>query len=133
MATDEDVQRLIEDPDKALQQWYQGFMAPANEESTLTGGTLPPLSQIGEIFDQWFERRRTDLRVLLCQKLRYVKLESHTRETLEIATVTAVSAALISSPLARQIDPVATGVLLMSRRSLDRLCDDAAQTTDAGH
>ena len=131
MVADEDVQYLIEDPDEALQRWYQAFMAPANDESTLTGGPLPPLSQIGEIFDQWFERRRADLRAVLCQKLRYVKLQPHKREALEITTVAVVSAALLSSHLAGQIDPVATAVLLMSRRSLDRLCDDA-QAADAG-
>jgi hypothetical protein len=124
MAIDEEVQALMADPDGALRQWYQTFMAPANDESVLTGGPIPPLAQIGEIFDKWFERRRADLRTALCDKLRYAKLESHRRETIEISTVAIVEAALISSHLAGQIDPVATAVVMMSRRSLDRLCDD---------
>lgn len=135
MATDENVQHLIEDPNEALQRWYRSFMAPANQESTLTGGSLPSLSQIGEIFDHWFERRRADLRALLCQKLKYIKLHPRTRESVEIATVAAVSAVLASSHLAGQVDPVTTAALLMSRRSLDRLCDDAevadAEVADA--
>ncbi len=124
MAIDEEVQGLMADPDGALRQWYQTFMAPANDESVLTGGPIPPLGQIGEIFDQWFERRRDDLRTTLCDKLRYAKLESRRRETIEISTVAVIAAALISSHLAGQIDPVATAVVMMSRRSLDRLCDD---------
>lgn len=90
-----------------------------------------PLSQIGEIFDQWVERRQADLRAVLCDKLRYVKLRQGARETVEITTVAVVSAALISSHLAGQIDPVATAAVLMSRRSLDRLCGDA-EAADAG-
>lgn len=132
MAVDEDAQSLMEDPDEALRRWYQTFMAPANDESTLTGGPLPPLSQIGEIFDQWFERRRADLRTALCEKLHYAQLHQHKRESLEITTIAVVSAALISSHLAGQVDPVATAVLLMSRRSLDRLCDDSP-AANAGH
>lgn len=131
MVTDRDVQYLIDDPDEALQRWYQTFMTSANDESTLTGGLLPPLSQIGEIFDQWVERRQADLRAVLCDKLRYVKLRQGARETVEITTVAVVSAALISSHLAGQIDPVATAAVLMSRRSLDRLCGDA-EAADAG-
>jgi hypothetical protein len=115
---------LIEDPDEALRQWYQTFMAPANDESVLTGGPIPALGHIGEIFDQWFERRRADLRTALCEKLGYAGLESNKREALEISTVAIISTALISSHLAGQIDPVATAVVMMSRRSLDHLCDE---------
>jgi hypothetical protein len=122
--SDENVMSLIEDPDEALRRWYQTFLAPANDESVLTGGPIPSLGHIGEIFDQWFERRRVDLRAALCEKLQYAKLESHKREAIEIGTVAIISTALISSHLAGQIDPVATAVVMMSRRSLDRLCDE---------
>jgi hypothetical protein len=121
---DENVRSLIEDPDEALQRWYGTFMAPANNEGVLTGGPIPPLSQIGEIFDQWCERRRADLRTALCHKLKYIELSSHKRETIEISAVAFISAALISSHLAEQVDPVTTAVIMLSRRSLDRLCDD---------
>jgi hypothetical protein len=127
--TEQDFRQLIDDPDEALARWYQGFMAPANADSTLTGGALPTAGKIGEIFDQWFERRRTDLRAVLCEKLRYGKLTGGRREAAEITTIAVVSAALVSSHLAGQVDPVATAVVLMSRRSLDRLCDDAGNGT----
>ena len=131
MAAEEDVQYLIDNPDEALERWYQTFMAPVNDGSTLTGGLLPPANQIGEIFDQWFERRRADLRTMLCEKLHYVKLQPHRRETLEIATIAVVSAALITSHLAEQVEPMTTAAVLISRRSLDRLCDDAENSDTA--
>jgi hypothetical protein len=127
---DEDPQLLLEDQDEALRRWYQSFMAPANEESTLTGGILPSPEQIGDIFDQWFDRRRDELRAVLCEKLRWAKMQPPSREALEITTIAVMSAALISSHLASQIDPVATAVLLMSRRRLDRLCDDTKPADD---
>lgn len=120
---DEDFQALIADPDRALEQWYQGFMSPANGESTLTGGPLPSFNRIGVIFEQWVERRRDELRSLLCEKLRYIQLQPARREAMEIAVVAAVSALIASSHLANQVDPVATAALLLSRRSLDGLCD----------
>lgn len=123
LAEDAEARSLLEDPDEALRRWYQTFMAPANSESTLTGGPLPALGQIGNIFDQWFDRRRADLRLLLCEKLRYARLHEHGRESLEIATIALVSTVLVSSHFVGQADPVATAVLLISRRSLDRLCD----------
>jgi|SRR5215469_6399419 len=132
MTADEDVQHLLDSPDEALARWYRTFMAPASDGSTLTGGPLPPLSQISAIFDQWCERRRAELRAALCERLRYVRMQPHRRETLEIAAVAAVSAALISSHLAEQVEPMATAVLLISRRSLDRLCDDQETPEDAG-
>lgn len=119
----EGIEELISDPDKALQQWYEGFMAPANNEGTLTGGPLPSLQSIGSIFEQWFERRREDLRLLLCEKLQYIKMQPGRREAMEIAIVAAVSAIIASSHLGSQVDPVATAALLLSRRSLDGLCD----------
>jgi hypothetical protein len=122
---DDNVISLIQDPDEALRQWYQTFMAPANDEGVLTGGPIPQLGQIGKIFDEWFERRHADLRTVLCDKLRYAKLKSQRREAVEISTVAIVSAALVSSHLAGQIDPVATAVVMMTRRSLDHLCDEA--------
>ena len=126
---DEDIQVLISDPDQALQQWYQGFMSPANTGSTLTGGPLPSLEKISDVFEQWFERRRNELRSLLCEKLQYMKLQPARRETLEITIVATVSALIAASHFGNQVDPVATAALLLSRRSLDGLCDKA-ETTD---
>ncbi len=122
---DEDFKTLIEDPDEALLQWYQGFMAPASDDNVLTGGPIPTIGQIGQIFDQWFERRRDELRRLLCDKINYVKLTDNKRETLEVSMVAVISAALLSTHLAGQIDPVATAAVLLTRRSLDRLCAES--------
>ena len=47
--TEQDFRQLIDDPDEALARWYQGFMAPANTDSMLTGGALPSAGKIGEI------------------------------------------------------------------------------------
>jgi hypothetical protein len=127
---DENVEALIEDPDEALRQWYRGFMAPAGEGNVLTGGPIPPIGQIGEIFDRWLERRQDQLRVAICEKLRYAQLNSNKREAVEISTVAVVSAALLSTHFAAQIDPVATAVVLLSRRSLDRLCDARDEAAD---
>lgn len=127
---DEDLQALISDPNKALEQWYRGFMSPANGESTLTGGPLPSFDKIGIIFEQWVERRRDELRSLLCEKLRYARLQPARREAMEITIVAAMSTLIATSHLANQVDPVATAALLLSRRSLDGLCDEP-EATDA--
>lgn len=133
--SDEEIQELISDQDKALRQWYQGFMAPANDGYTLTGGPLPSLRDIGAIFDKWFERRREELRILLCEKLQYMKIRPGGREALEITVVGTVASIIASSHLAHQVEPVATAALLLSRRSLDGLCNKAPagkdQATDA--
>jgi len=121
---DEDVQILISDPDQALIQWYQGFMSPASGESTLTGGPLPSLDKLGSIFEQWVDRRRDDLRSLLCEKFGYIRMQPVRREVMEITVVAAISAVIASSHLGGQVDPVATAALLLSRRSLDGLCGE---------
>lgn len=124
----EDIEALISDQDMALQQWYQGFMSPANPESTLTGGPHPSFEKISDIFQQWFERRRNELRGLLCEKLQYMKLQPARLETLEITIVATVSTIIATSHLSGQVDPVATAALLLSRRSLDELCDKVGTT-----
>lgn len=114
---------LSNNPDEALRRWYQGYLAPANSDSQLTGGSFPPLNRIGEIFDRWFDRRRDDLRALLCGKLGYAGVDSRKKDVAGISTVAVISATLASAHFAAEIDPLATAAVLVSRHLLDSLCD----------
>jgi hypothetical protein len=121
---EKDVKALVRDPDEALRRWYQNFMTPAGEENVLTGGPSVPIDQIAEIFDLWFERRRDELRDALCDKLRDAELQADRPETLDTSTVSMIAKTLSSTRFAGQIDPIATAVVMMSRRLLDRLCGE---------
>src|SRR5215467_15900058 len=96
----EDIPRLLTAPDDALRLWYTGYLAPASSDSQLTGGHFPPLDRIGEIFDRWFNRRREELRALLCEKLGYAGFEPSRKRIVEIGLVATVAAALASAHFA---------------------------------
>lgn len=128
--TDEEIKKLLDDPDSALTRWYDGFMTPADPRIKLTGGPTPPPKRIMEIFDTWLSSRRSALREALCGRFNGAALERHERT--EIALVTALSVVIATIHLPEQVDPLATATLLVATRSLSRLCVDDDPPVDPG-
>lgn len=121
---------LLENQDETLARWFRSFMSTEEPDLILTGGQ-PSAGRVGEVFDRWCRRSREQLRRLLCDQLRYRTLTADQRSYGEVATVAVVAACLVASPLPQAVDPVATAVLLVTRRSLDGLCDGAPPAAPA--
>lgn len=132
-ASDDEIARLLANQDETLARWFHSFMSVEEPDLILAGGEAPPPSRVGEMFDRWFRRSRQPLQRLLCDKLRYGMLSDNQRTYGEVATVALVATALASSSLPQALDPVATAVLLVARRSLDGLCDGAVSTPSEPH
>jgi hypothetical protein len=111
----------------ALVQWYEKYMAPDEDpELILAGIPIPPASRIAEIFHRWFDNNQAYLHALLCEKVRYGTISDSIRDKGEIATIAAVAVVLASSGHA-EVDPIATAVLLVTRKYLDQLCQDGTK------
>lgn len=126
MGQEDHIRILLEDPALALRQWYVSMTPTKDPDLVLTGGVGPSERRIREIFDTWVTRRREDLKLLVCERLRYAKLSEDTKNFGQIGLIAAVSSALSASSLGSQIDPVATAVILVSTQVLNRLCADDA-------
>jgi hypothetical protein len=119
---EDDIRRLLEDPEQALRQWYVSVTPSKDPELVLTGGAGPSPRRIREIFNEWFSRRREDFREVICERLGYSQLGDSTKDMGEIALVAIVSSALAGSPWGSQIDPMATATILVTTRALNGLC-----------
>jgi hypothetical protein len=127
----DEIATLLRSPDAALLKWYVSVTRPKDDHLILAGGRAPSTSRIGEIFDQWFERRWSDIRDLVCARLGYERTRARGREVGEAALVAIVASALMATHLAGQIDPLATAAILVSRRSLDNRCEDRDFPTES--
>ncbi len=125
-AREDEIIALLADPDKALRVWYDRFMTTDDPELILAGEPVPPVRRIAEIFDRWVRRSRGQIRRAVCPE--YISLSQRNRELGEIGVIAAVSTALGSLHLPFGVDPVVTAVILVSRRSLDGLCDGQQPT-----
>jgi hypothetical protein len=122
MVGEENIRGLLEDPERALRQWYVSVTPTKDPELVLTGGGGPSANRIREIFDEWLSRRREDFRIVICEQLRYAQAKGDAKEIGEISLVAVVSSALAASKWGSQIDPIATAAILVSTRILNRLC-----------
>lgn len=95
----------------------------------LTGEDQTP-DNISHIFDEWYKRSREVLRGLICGRLRYQALTGRQKEFGEVGIVAALTSILAAAaPQLIAVDPLATAVILVTRRLLDDLC----RQDPAGH
>ncbi|WP_436521937.1 hypothetical protein [Actinoplanes sp. HUAS TT8] len=123
VASDDVFNRYIEDPDLALKTWYASYVSPdADPDLILTSGDDPDPNNLRDFFDRWFSKFEGQLRVAICQGLRYERLGSGSKQLGEVALVAAVAALLAHQSGTIPVDPVATAAVLVTRRKLDKLC-----------
>jgi hypothetical protein len=131
-ASDEDIEKLLGNPDGTLERWFESFLSTEEPGLILTGGETPPIKRIREIFDRWFDRRRAQLKEILCDRLGYGSLSSSQRSGGEVVVVGIIATAIAASPFPDAVDPVLTATLLITRRKLDHLCgNDVPPTGDS--
>jgi hypothetical protein len=115
-----EIETLLADVPVALERWYTSLTPDDDSDIVLAGGLHPALNRIGALFDQWCSERAEQLKRILCDGLHYRDLTKRKKELGEVAVIAAVCTALSQAPI--DVDPVATAVLLIGRRTLDALC-----------
>lgn len=119
--TAEDVRELLDNEEKALAEWFAGYLTTDDQRDLiLTSGSIPPLRAIAEMFEMWYEKSRSQLQDLICTP--YRSISDTGKEVGEVTLIGLISVALASHSSTLPVDPLATAVLLVSRRKLDRLC-----------
>jgi hypothetical protein len=113
------INAYLSDETKLYQDWYTTL---AQTGATKQISTLPPLSELKQVFEQWLEQQKSIFTAKLCGEYCQKRQQLQEQESLLIAAVADIlTVALIGMP----VNSVAVAVILVTKKRLDKFCDCA--------
>lgn len=109
----------LSDETKLYQDWYTAL---AQTGATKQISTLPPLSELKQVFEQWIEQQKPILTAKVCGEYCQKRQQYQSQEPLLIAAVADMLAVVL---IGMPINSIAVAVILVTKKRLDQFCDCA--------